>query len=87
MKTASITSCLVAGSVVALALLATAPTASAGSLAGSGALFSGQLQQQAKVEDVRWVRRCWQERRWWNGRPHWVTRCKNVWVGRPRYRW
>ncbi|MFG1349229.1 hypothetical protein [Xanthobacter autotrophicus] len=82
MKTAA----LAAGGIVALALLGAVPSASAGSLMGSGSTFAGQAQAQAQVEDVRWVRRCWQERRWWNGRPHWVTKCRNVWVGPRRYR-
>ncbi|MFG1371345.1 hypothetical protein V5F32_04135 [Xanthobacter oligotrophicus] len=81
MKTAA----LAAGGIIALALLGAVPSASAGSLVGSGSTFAGQAPAQAQVEDVRWVRRCWQERRWWNGRPHWVTRCRSVWVG-PR-RW
>ncbi|WP_155982305.1 hypothetical protein [Xanthobacter sp. 126] len=78
---------LAAGGVVALALLGPAPSASAGSLAGSAGSFAGAAHEQAKVEDVRWVRRCWQVRRWWNGRPHWVTRCRNVWVAPRYYRW
>ncbi|QRG05701.1 hypothetical protein EZH22_22030 [Xanthobacter dioxanivorans] len=76
---------LAAGGIVALALLGAVPSASAGSLAGGGTALAGPAQAQAAVEDVRWVRRCYQVRRWWNGRPHWVTRCRNVWVA-PR-RW
>lgn len=74
-----------AGGIVALALLGTAPSASAASLASGGAALAGAARSQAAPEDVRWVRRCYQVRRWWNGRPHRVTRCRSVWVG-PR-RW
>ncbi|MEP9353595.1 hypothetical protein ABLE93_08355 [Xanthobacter sp. KR7-65] len=85
MTTLGITKGLAAGGIIAVALLGAVPSASAGSLAGSAATFAGQAHEQAKVEDVRWIRRCVQVRRWWNGRPHWVTRCNRVWVG-PR-RW
>lgn len=80
------TATLAAGGIVALALLGAVPSASAGTMMSGGLALAGQAQSQAQVEDVRWVRRCTQVRRWWNGRPHWVQRCRNVWVGPPRYR-
>lgn len=73
-----------AGGLFAVAFLAGLPAASAGSLMSGGPALAAPLTAQAQVEDVRWVRRCWQVRRWWNGRPHWVTRCRSVWV-RPYY--
>lgn len=73
-----------AGGIIALGLLAGAPAASAGTLGSVAPALAGKALQQAAPEDVRWVRRCWRERRWWNGRWRMVTRCRNVWV-RPRW--
>lgn len=75
---------LAAGGVFALALVAGASAASAGTLGSSGGMLLGTVQQQAAPEDVRWVRRCWQERVWWDGRWHWRTRCRSAWIG-PRW--
>ncbi|MFG1344549.1 hypothetical protein V5F59_06630 [Xanthobacter autotrophicus DSM 431] len=75
---------LAAGGVVALALLSSVPSASAGTLMGSGSTFAGSAQQQAAPESVYWVRRCWRQRVWWGGRWHWTTRCRSAWVG-PRW--
>ncbi|MFG1432245.1 hypothetical protein V5F44_10645 [Xanthobacter sp. V2C-8] len=74
-----------AGGIVALGLLgAAAPPASAGTLAGAAPALAGPADLQIRPENVYWTRRCWQERRWWGGRWHWVRRCGSVWVGGPR---
>ncbi|MFG1344548.1 hypothetical protein V5F59_06625 [Xanthobacter autotrophicus DSM 431] len=68
-----------AGGLVALALLAGGPSASAGSLAGSGMGPAGQGRagiEGAQVEDVRWIRQCWRVPRGWG----WDTRCRSAWV-------
>lgn len=76
-----------AGGIVALALLAGASTASAGSLMGSGAPLAAPAQAQAQVEDVRWVRRCWTVRRVGPyGGVRVVTRCRSVWAPGGYYR-
>lgn len=76
---------LAAGGIIALGLLAGAPSASAGSLSGDVAALAGGITQQAAAEDVRWVRRCWRQRVWWAGRWRWTTRCRSAWVGPRRY--
>ncbi|QRG05702.1 hypothetical protein EZH22_22035 [Xanthobacter dioxanivorans] len=73
---------LAAGGILALALFASAPAATAGTLAGSGGTFAGGAAEQATPENVYWVRRCWRVRTWWGGRWHWSTRCRSAWVGR-----
>ncbi|MFG1479559.1 hypothetical protein V5F53_12970 [Xanthobacter sp. V4C-4] len=76
-----------AGGVVALGLLAAqAQAASAATLAGAASAVAGPADLQVKPESVYWVRRCWQERRWWGGRWHVVPRCRSAWVEPgPRY--
>lgn len=75
---------LAAGGAIALGLLAGTPTASAGSVGSAGSLLK-PFVEQAGPEDVRWVRQCYNVRRWWNGRRIWVRQCHNVWVGARYY--
>lgn len=80
------TAILAAGGFLALALLAGAPAASAGSLMGGGFDPSARVGAEASVQNVRWVRQCWRVPRGWGEWRHWETRCRSAWVPGHRYR-